>query len=70
MDNSPRMAIRKLLKNFGIRADEAIIAHLAANPDRPPLNLRITLTDMTDYGDAPPEPRLAVEVQGVIQQAD
>jgi ribosomal protein L12E/L44/L45/RPP1/RPP2 len=32
MAESSRDDIRKLLKTFGIQADEAVIAHLARNP--------------------------------------
>jgi hypothetical protein len=52
MDNSTREDIRRLLKNFGIQADEAIMAHLERLPEGTTLQLRMTLEDLTVY---PPE---------------
>lgn len=68
MDDSPRSDIRRLLKTFGIQADEAIIAHLARNPGRPPRVLRITLTDLTDYKDFPPDTPLHLEIEGTLRE--
>lgn len=67
-DESPRNDIRRLLKTFGIQADEAIIAHLARNPDGGPLRLRLTLTDLTDYGTAQPDPPLHLEIEGEVRR--
>ena len=67
-DDSPRSDIRRLLKTFGIQADEMIIAHLARNPAAPELKLRISLTDLTDYGARSPDRPLLVEIEGTIRQ--
>jgi hypothetical protein len=66
-EESSRTDIRKLLKTFGIQADELIIAHLARNPNDKPLKLRITLSDLTDYGDASPDRSLHLEIDGEIR---
>lgn len=66
MEEDTRTDIRKLLKAFGVQADEAILAHLAETAS--PLHLRITLTDLTDYGDNPPATPLHLEIEGTIRQ--
>ncbi len=66
MEQNDRQDIRRLLKTFGIRADEAIIAHLARHPDVGPLQLKLTLEDETDYGSSPPGEKLHLEVKGKI----
>ncbi len=68
MDNTSRDDIRRLLKSFGIQADEAIITHLARTPGTTPLHIRITLEDLTDYGDTPPASPLRLEVEGDIRR--
>lgn len=68
MEDNSRNDIRRLLKSFGIQADEAILTHLVRNPDAPALRLRITLEDLTDYGQKPPDEPLAVEIEGVIRR--
>ena len=57
--------IRKLLKEFGLTADETVSAYLIeSKPDRP-LRLRIVLEDLTAYDEAPSKP-LRVEVEGEV----
>lgn len=68
MEDSSRDDIRRLLKTFGIQADEAIIAHLARNPGQGPLHIRLRLEDLTDYGDAPPQESLHLEIEGEIHR--
>jgi hypothetical protein len=67
MEESSRNDIRRLLKAFGIQADEAMIAHLARNPKIPRLRVRLVLQDLTDYGDTPPEETLHLEMDGEIR---
>ena len=67
-DSTSRDDIRKLLKTFGIQADEAVIAHLALNPGDQPLRLRLILEDITNYGENPPTAPLHLEVEGQIQR--
>ncbi len=69
MDDSSRSDIRKLLKMFGIQADEAIIAHLARNPGVGPLHIQVQLTDLTDYGDSAPDQSLNLTVVGTVRSA-
>lgn len=68
MEESSRNDIRRLLKTFGIQADEAMIAHLARNPEVAKLQVRLILQDLTDYGDSPPEEPLHLEMDGDIQR--
>jgi hypothetical protein len=59
--------IRKLLKRFGVQADEAIQAHLENVPEGGTLRLRITLEDLTDYGGTPTRGNLHLEVEGEVR---
>ena len=68
MEGSSRDDIRSLLKTFGIQADEAIIAHLARNPQQDRLQIRLILDDLTDYGASPPEAPLHMEIKGQIRR--
>ena len=67
MENPSRDDIRRLLKTFGIAADEAILTHLAKNPGVGPRNVRLTLEDLTDYGGSPPDVPLHLELEGEIR---
>ena len=66
MDNPSRDDIRRLLKTFGIAADEAILTHLARNPGGS-RKVRLTLEDLTDYGGSPPDVPLHLEIDGEIR---
>ena len=68
MEGSSRDDIRALLKSFGIKADEVIIAHLARNPGVKPLKLKLILEDITEYGDASPADSLHLEIDGKIRR--
>jgi len=68
MQETSRDDIRRLLKQFGIRADEAVIAHLARTSGDQPLWVRLTLEDLTDYGSNPPETPLHLEIEGDIRR--
>ncbi len=68
MEETSRDDIRRLLKQFGVRADEAVIAHLARTSGDQPLRLRLTLDDLTDYGNNPPEKPLRLEIEGEIRR--
>ncbi len=69
MEGSARDDIRSLLKEFGVRADEAIVTHLARNQDIENLKLRLTLEDLTQYGEFYPEIPLSLTVEGVITRS-
>jgi len=66
-DNS-RKDIRLLLKTFGVKADEAIVGHLAKNPQVTKLKLKVTLEDLTDYGSSTPSGTLSVEINSQINR--
>lgn len=66
MEDEIRRDIRRLLKTFGVKADEAIVAHLARNPDVGELRVRVVLEDLTDYGDSPPQGTLELEIDDAI----
>jgi hypothetical protein len=68
MENGGRKDVRRILKTFGIKADEAMVAHLARNPDTSELKIRITLLDLTDYGDSRPESPLSVSVEDEVHR--
>ena len=68
MNDTSRDDSRRLLKSFGIKADEVIIAHLARNPGDKPLRLRLILEDITDYGGAKPTDRLHLETEGEVRR--
>tara|TARA_B100000989_G_C19435830_1_gene425084 strand:- start:110 stop:319 length:210 start_codon:yes stop_codon:yes gene_type:complete len=65
-DEMCKKDIRGLLKTFGVMADEAIVGHIAKNPDVNKLNFKITLEDITNYDDANIE-RLNIEISKDIQ---
>jgi hypothetical protein len=68
MEESARQDIRRLLKTFGVKADEAMIAHLARNPGVAGLRVRVVLEDLTDYGGQEPAEPLQLEVEGEINR--
>jgi hypothetical protein len=69
MDNPSRNDIRRLVKTFGVRADETILAYLDAHPGDEPLQLRVTLEDVTVYGPNPPAEKLTFAVEGEVQRS-
>ncbi|KPL82610.1 hypothetical protein SE15_10895 [Thermanaerothrix daxensis] len=60
--------IRRLLKTFGVQADEAILRYLEQHPGDSPLRLRITLEDVTEYGTNAPHSLLHLVVEGEIRR--
>ena len=65
MPSNAHEDIRKLLKEFGLTADETVSAYLIEqNVDRP-LRLRIVLEDITQHETMPENP-LRVEVEGLV----
>jgi hypothetical protein len=68
VDTPSRDDIRRLLKTFGIAADEAIVTHLARRSGGGPLHIRLLLEDLTDYGASPPEQPLRLELEGEIRR--
>lgn len=68
MEETARHDIRRLLKTFGVQADEALIAHLVRNPDVAGLRVRVTLEDLTDYGGEEPAEPLRLVVEGEVNR--
>ncbi len=68
MEDSSRKDIRRILKTFGIQADEAVVAHLARNPGRDVFRIRITLEDLTDYAGSPLAQSLSVILEDEIRR--
>jgi hypothetical protein len=68
MESISRDDVRRLLKAFGVRADELVVAHLARTSHPGPLRLALILEDRTDYGDKPPAERLHLETEGEIRR--
>ena len=60
-DDMCKKDIRGLLKTFGVMADEAIVGHIAKNPNINSLNFKVTLEDITEYADSNTE-RLSLEI--------
>ncbi len=60
--------IRRLLKEFGLTADETVSAYLIETKPSRPLRLRIVLEDLTEY-DSPPSRPLRVELEGEVAPA-
>jgi hypothetical protein len=61
--------IRRLLKEFGLTADETISAYLIEKKPSQPLRLRIVLEDLTEYV-SPPSEKLRVEIEGDVSPPD
>lgn len=66
MEDTIRRDIRRLLKTFGVKADETIMAHLGRNPGVEKLRVRVVLQDLTDYGDVTPEGKLELDIEEEI----
>jgi virulence-associated protein VapD len=58
--------IRKLLKEFGLTADETVSAYLIEEKPAQTLRLRIVLEDITEY-ESPPGRPFRVEVSGEVR---
>ena len=68
MGDVSRDDIRQLLKQFGVSADGAIVAHLARTAGTQPLRLRCILEDLTEYGGGQPPQRLHLEIEGTVRR--
>jgi hypothetical protein len=68
MQETSRNDIRRLLKAFGIQADETMSAHMERHPEPEKLQIRLILEDLTDYGDSPPDEPLHLELEGEIRR--
>jgi hypothetical protein len=70
MEETTQNDIRKLLKTFGVKADQAIQAYLESNPSISTLNVRLALEDLTEYKNDPPAASLHLEVEGVVRRTE
>jgi hypothetical protein len=67
VEETSRNDVRRLLKTFGVGADEAVIRHLARSRHPGPFRLRLVLEDQTDYAE-PSAERLRFEVEGEVRR--
>ena len=67
MEETSRDDVRKLLKAFGVKADELVIAHLARTRLSRPLRIALVLEDRTDYAVSPPAEKLHLEMEGEVR---
>ena len=65
MVSSAHDDVRRLLKEFGVSADETIMAYIIEQKPKRPLQIRIVLEDVTEYDAAPPQV-LRLEVSGTV----
>jgi hypothetical protein len=70
MSETAQNDIRRLLKTFGIEADQAVTAHLLQDLPVDRLRIRITLTDLTDYRENQPGEPLELSVEGTVRTTD
>jgi len=68
MEDNSRKDIRRMLKVFGIKADETLVAYLAKHPELDSLHIRITLEDVTDYSDSAPLESITFSVEEEIHR--
>jgi len=68
MEDNSRKDIRRLLKTFGIQADEAMVAYLARHPEVESLQVRITLENVATYENGKPAEELHLVVEDTIER--
>lgn len=68
MDDNARNDIRKLLKTFGVQADQAIMAQLEKISNDQSLRVRFILEDLTEYAESTQADPLHLEVEGEIRR--
>jgi len=69
MEDNSRKSIRRLLKTFGIRADEVMVAYLARHPELESLQVRITLENLSTYENGKPAEALHLVVEDTIERS-
>jgi hypothetical protein len=70
MEETIRNDIRKLLKTFGVRADQAILDYFENNPEVSGVKIRLVLEDLTTYPANPPATQLHLEVEGEVRRSE
>jgi hypothetical protein len=68
MEEHVQNDIRRLLKTFGVKADQAIQTYLENHPDLTSLRVRLVLEDLSAYDEQPAE-TLHVAVEGDIRRS-
>ena len=68
MSDNTRSDIRRLLKSFGVKADETLTAYLEQNQNVDRLHVRVTLEDLTEYENSPPEEPLHLQIEEEIRR--
>jgi hypothetical protein len=68
MESTSRDDIRRLLKTFGVKADELLISYLARLRHPGPLRVALILEDRTAYAEPPPDGPLHLEIEGEISR--
>jgi hypothetical protein len=68
MEETIQNDIRKLLRTFGVKADQAIHAYLENNPEIPAIKVRLVLEDLTEYESEQPANKLHLEVEGEVRR--
>lgn len=69
MDDNTRRDIRRLLKTFGVQADNALTEHIARNPNVGSFRVRMTLEDLTNYGEITKHGALELDIEEEISGA-
>ncbi len=70
MNEITQSDIRRLLKTFGVKADDTIMHHLTDHPEIQSLKIRIRLEDDTDYSQYPELLPLAFEISGEVKRGE
>jgi hypothetical protein len=68
MEENIQNDIRKLLKTFGVKADQAIQGYLENHAELASVKVRLVLEDLTAY-DEPPKSTLYLEVEGEVRRS-
>lgn len=68
MSDNTRSDIRRLLKTFGVKADETLTAYLEQNQNVDRLHVRVTLEDLTEYEGSPPAEPLHLQIDEEIRR--
>jgi hypothetical protein len=66
MDETMQNDIRKLLKTFGVTADQAIQAYFETHPDLNAVRIRLVLEDLNPNQ---PSEALHLEVEGEVRRS-
>lgn len=68
MSDNTRSDIRRLLKTFGVKADETLTEYLEQNQNVDRIHVRVTLEDLTEYESSPPAEPLHLQIEEEIRR--